>query len=426
MDYSLVSSPEKRASLFADEAARVMRRCDELAACTDEPGQITRLFLSPALQKSHELVGSWMREAGLATRIDEIGNLWGRVGPADAPAFWIGSHLDSVPNAGRYDGPLGVIMGLEAVSGLVAAHKLRGEPLPFALEVLGFSDEEGVRYGARCLGSRALCGDFEAALLELLDADEISMRDALTNFGLEPDKWPHARAKSDEVLGYLEAHIEQGPVLEDSDTPLAIVTAIAGQSRLRVRFGGRAGHAGTQPMVLRRDGLAAASEWILEVENLALVMPDLVATVGTIEVEGAASNVVPGGVVCALDVRHPLDNAREAAVGELMSAARRIAAKRGVGFDEVFHDRQPAVPMDLSLQQQLSAAAERLGISAPLMVSGAGHDAAFMAEICPASVLFLRTPGGESHNPAEAVDAKDVALGLRVMREFLEEKMRKY
>ena len=424
MESSVLVSPEARA--FADDAARVMRRCDELAKCSDDPDHIERLFLSPALQQSHELVGGWMREAGLATRIDEIGNLWGRVGPAGAPAFWIGSHLDSVPNAGRYDGPLGVLMGLEVIAGLVLAHKLRGQELPFALEVVGFSDEEGVRFGARCLGSRALCGDFNASLLELLDEDEISMAQAMANFGLAPDKWPDARADSARVLGYLEAHIEQGPVLEDTGKPLAIVTAIAGQSRLRVRFGGRAGHAGTQPMVLRRDGLAAASEWILEVENLAMEAEDLVATVGTIEVEGAASNVVPGGVVCALDVRHPNDNAREAAVGELMSSARRIAARRGVGFDEVFHDRQSAVPMDKNLLERLSRAAQKLEIEAPLMVSGAGHDAAFMAEICPASVLFLRTPGGESHNPAEAVDADDVALGLRVMREFLEEKMRSY
>ena len=424
MESSVLVSPEARA--FVGDAARVMRRCDELAKCSDDPDHIERLFLSPALQQSHELVGGWMREAGLATRTDEIGNLWGRVGPTDAPAFWIGSHLDSVPNAGRYDGPLGVLMGLEVIAGLVLAHKLRGQELPFALEVVGFSDEEGVRFGARCLGSRALCGDFNASLLELLDEDEISMAQAMANFGLAPDNWPAARADSGKVLGYLEAHIEQGPVLEDTGKPLAIVTAIAGQSRLRVRFGGRAGHAGTQPMVLRRDGLAAASEWILEVENLAMEAEDLVATVGTIEVEGAASNVVPGGVVCALDVRHPDDNAREAAVGELMSAARRIAARRSVGFDEVFHDRQSAVPMDKALQERLSGAAQKLGIEAPLMVSGAGHDAAFMAEICPASVLFLRTPGGESHNPAEAVDTDDVALGLRVMREFLEEKMRSY
>lgn len=400
-------------------AARVMRRCDELAACSDENGQITRLFLSPALKRSHALVGGWMREAGLNVRVDEVGNLIGRLpaGTREAPVFWLGSHLDTVPNAGRYDGSLGVILAIEAAAQWSRAH--RGGTLPFALEVVGFSDEEGVRYGARCIGSRALVGDFDADWLDLTDDEGIPMSAALREFGLNPDTWAGAAAKTP-VVGYLEAHIEQGPVLQAEDQPLALVSAIAGQTRLRARFVGEAGHAGTQPMPLRRDALPAACEWVVEVEAQANDVEDLVATVGIIEVEGAASNVVPGAVVCTLDARHPDDEARHAAVEEMLSAARRLAARRGIAVDVVFRSEQEAVPMDGALNSRLLEAAREIGVEAPVMVSGAGHDAAFTAQIAPSAVLFLRTPGGQSHNPAEDVNESDVALAIETMVGFLE------
>ncbi len=402
-------------------AARVMRRCDELAQCSDESGRITRLFLSPALKRSQSLVGGWMREAGLNVRVDEVGNLIGRLpaGTRDAPVFWLGSHLDTVPNAGRYDGALGVVLAIEAAA-VFGAARADDAAIPFALEVLGFSDEEGVRYGVRCIGSRAIVGDFEGEWLDLLDEDGVSMSAALRDFGLEPSGWAGA-SFGGWALGYLEAHIEQGPVLQATNQPLAIVSAIAGQTRLRARFSGEAGHAGTQPMTLRRDALPAACEWILKVEELARSTDDLVATIGIIEVEGAASNVVPGEVICTLDARHCDDEARRGAVGEMLSSARRLAARRGVGFEVVFRSEQDAVAMNDELNARLHKAASAVGIEAPQMVSGAGHDAAFMARIAPCAVLFLRTPGGQSHNPAEDVNEADVALALETMVRFLEQ-----
>ena len=395
-----------------------MRRCDELATCSDADAGITRLFLSPALKRSHALVGGWMREAGLNVRVDEVGNLIGRLpsGERDAPLFWLGSHLDTVPNAGRYDGSLGVILAIEAAA---IFGRLHADTLPFALEVLGFSDEEGVRYGARCIGSRALAGDFDETWLELTDDEDIPMSAAFSEFGLAPNGWAGATARGP-VLGYLEAHIEQGPVLQADDKPLAIVSSIAGQTRLRARFVGEAGHAGTQPMTLRRDALPAACEWVVEVESLAMETDDLVATVGIIEVEGAASNVVPGAVVCTLDARHPDDQGRQAAVEAMLSSARRLAGRRGLSVDVVFRSEQDAVPMDVQLNARLQEAAREIGVEAPIMVSGAGHDAAFTAVMAPSTVLFLRTPGGQSHNPAEDVDEADVALALETMVCFLE------
>ena len=413
MEIAAFSSPAAQLG-----AARVLRRCDELAVCSDESDGITRLFLSPALKRSHALVGGWMREAGLNVRVDEVGNLIGRL-PAsarNAPVFWLGSHLDTVPNAGRYDGALGVILAIEAAAIFGRAHP---ESLPFALEVLGFSDEEGVRYGARCIGSRALVGEFDPTWLDLQDEQGIPMSAALREFGLAPENYAGATASAP-IVGYLEAHIEQGPVLQAEGQPLAVVSSIAGQTRLRARFVGEAGHAGTQPMSLRRDALPAACEWVIEVEALALETDDLVATVGIIEVEDAASNVVPGAVVCTLDARHSNDEARYAAVESMLSSARRLAARRGVEVDVVFRSEQDAVPMDAQLRERLTQSARAISVEAPTMVSGAGHDAAFTARLAPSAVLFLRTPGGQSHNPAEDVNESDVALALETMHQFLE------
>jgi allantoate deiminase len=413
-----------RHPLTLHSARRVMTCCDKLARCSDSKTGITRTFLSPATDEAHELVAGWMREAGMMPHIDDIGNLIGHY-PAqsdvpDGPVFLLGSHLDTVPNAGKYDGILGVLLAIEMVA------SLGGQKLPFAIEVVGFSEEEGVRYRTPYLGSRAMAGKFDESLLELVDQNGISMRRALRDFGLAPHQWPHAEIQAERVVGYLEAHIEQGPYLEAVDAPLGIVTAIAGQSRIRVRFSGQAGHAGTSPMTLRRDALTAASEWVLAVESLAQTTEELVATVGALEVIPNAANVVPGEVVCSLDLRHESDQERVSAVETLMDRGTAIAAKRGCEFEVLAHSRQPAVPMDEELRSILEGACEEMGIHAPLMVSGAGHDAAIIASVAPTAMLFLRTPGGASHCPEEAVTAEDVALALQAMRGFVLESAAKF
>lgn len=356
------------------------------------------------------MVAIWMREAGLSPRVDALGNLRGHF-PAsseNAPLWVLGSHLDTVPNAGKYDGMLGVLLAIEVVASL-------GEKLPFAIEVVGFSDEEGVRFKTPYLGSRAFAGRFEPDFLELRDQNGVSMRAALENFGLDGGAFASAQIKTP-IAGYFEAHIEQGPVLEKLGAPLGIVSAIAGQSRVRLRFCGQSGHAGTLPMNARRDALAAASEWVLETEKIGQNTPNLVATVGFVEVVPNAANVVPGEVSCSLDVRHADDQTRENAVLRLLENAQIIAARRGLGLDIVSHAAQNAVSMNSFLRAKLRAI---VGPDVPEIVSGAGHDAAILAQIAPAAMLFLRTPGGASHCPQEAVLESDVAHALNAMRAFL-------
>lgn len=408
------SSAREPAARDAESAARVLARCDLLAQISEDPDCITRTYLSDALALSHKLMSGWMREAGLEARVDAVGNLIGRAGTGNQ-VFIVGSHLDSVPNAGKYDGILGVMLALEAVSQVVLARP----DLPLSLEVIGFGDEEGVRFGTPYLGSRAVAGSFDESLLDLRDQDELSLRQALQSFGRDPQAWPDARYEARRVAGYFEAHIEQGPALEHLQAPLGIVSAIAGQSRLRVRFAGQAGHAGTLPMNHRRDALAAASEWILQVESHAAQTDGLVATVGRLEIEPNTRNVVAGEVVAALDVRHQDDMTRREAVEAMLEAAREVSQRRGLSCEMLSHDEQSAVPMDDLARARLAQAATFEGIEAPTLVSGAGHDAVIMAGIAPVSMLFLRSPGGKSHCPEEAVDAADVALALRVMQRVL-------
>ena len=396
-------------------AARVLRRCDLLALCTDDAPRLTRLFASPALTRAHQLVASWMREAAMETRVDALGNLIGhRAGrDANAPLRVIGSHLDTVPDAGKYDGILGVVLGIEVVASL--GGESESGQLESGVDVVGFSDEEGVRFKTPFLGSSALAGEFDAALLELRDNDGISMAEALQNFGCDGD-WRAATYPAGRIAAYLEAHIEQGPVLESLGAPLGLAHAIAGQSRARARFCGQAGHAGTLPMSARRDALAAASEWILLVECVGRNTPGLVATVGVCEVKAGATNVVAGEVWCSLDVRHADDGARARALDEIREGAAAIARRRGVSCEISLQVEQPAVPLDAGLRAQMRAI---LGPDAPELVSGAGHDAAILARVAPAALLFLRTPGGASHCPDERVEAADVALALAAMRRWL-------
>ena len=397
---------------LADE---VLARCDRLALCTEEPGRITRPFLCPSANLVHRLVGDWMREAGMTVRVDAIGNILGLYpgANANAPVFVIGSHLDTVPDAGRYDGILGVLLGIAAVQ------RLGGTRLPFAIEVVGFSEEEGIRYKTSYLASSAYICNFNADI-DRPDAAGITMRKALEEFGLDPDELICLRVGRPKPLGYLEAHIEQGPVLEMANLPLGVVEAIAGQTRLWLRFDGKAGHAGTEPMAMRRDALVAASEFVVSVNGMARSIPGLVATVGMLSVAPGAVNVVPGTVRLSLDVRHGDDSTLETAVTRLLEIAAAIAQDRRCSFHVERREQHAATKANDRLTTMLTAAAESLGHRPLRMVSGAGHDAVVMAGICPMTMLFVRSIGGISHHPDEAVHPADVHAALDVMVAFLE------
>ena len=349
--------------------------------------------------------------------MDAAGNLRGLypgIAP-DAPRLLIGSHLDTVPNAGAYDGILGVTLAVALLEGL------EGRRLPLAIEVLGLSEEEGVRFGVPFIGSRALVGRLDEELLNRRDANGISVRTAIEDFGLRSAEIPQAGLPSD-ALGYLEFHIEQGPVLEDLGLPLAVVEAIAGQSRLEFTFTGRANHAGTTPMHLRYDSLAAAAEWIVEVEKGACELQGLAATVGVIDAKPGATNCIAGQTRVSLDVRHASDELRHAAISALIRHAEEIAKRRELLVTWKILLDQCAVPMDPFLVDQIAEAMRKTGCQPHRMVSGAGHDAMILAEHVPSAMIFLRTPGGVSHHPSETVQAADiakaVACGLRVIEQL--------
>jgi allantoate deiminase len=395
----------------------VMQRIDALAQISEEAGKLTRTFASPAMRKANELVGSWMREAGMAVRTDAIGNLIGHYPAAmpDGKILLLGSHLDTVRDAGKFDGPLGVLAAIACVQHLNAA-KMR---LPFAIEVAGFADEEGVRYQSTYLGSRVLAGTFTVQDLKRTDAKGITMAEAIREFGGNPEAIASAKLDPARLLGYAEVHIEQGPVLEKKNLAVGVVSAIAGQTRARINFAGQAGHAGTVPMSLRRDALAAAAEFVLAVESLAQNRGGLVATVGELTVMPGASNVIPGEARLSLDVRHPDDAGRARASKELKQRAEEIAAERGVALKwETVHE-SAAVICDRRLTLLLENAVKRQQKEAPLLASGAGHDAAALSPICPVAMLLVRCKGGISHNPAESASEADVRTALGVMNDFL-------
>jgi allantoate deiminase len=324
----------------------------------------------------------------------------------------LGSHIDTVPDAGAFDGVFGVTLALEWVG---IAQDLA---LPLTIEVIAFSEEEGVRFGVPFLGSRAVAGNFDDAWLTLTDTEGIAMEAAMRGFGLDPGRIGEAALNAD-AADFLEIHIEQGPVLEAEGLRVAAVTAIAGQTRLNMAFGGQANHAGTTPMHLRRDALAAAAKWITAVETLAHRTDGLIATVGKVIVEPNAGNVVPGYAQVSLDVRHVNDRTRVTAVEELVAKASLIAAQRGLTLERTDRLDQSAVPMDERLTALLTSAIEAAGYPVKTMPSGAGHDAMVMAAKVPTAMLFLRSPGGISHHPAETVLEEDVEAALHVGREFL-------
>lgn len=361
----------------------------------------------------------------MRVRVDPIGNLIGRregAGPGGIArkTMLLGSHLDTVRDAGRFDGALGVVLAIEAVASL--QHQL----LPFAIEVVGFSDEEGLRFQSTYLGSRVIAGTFDSSLLKLKDGDGTTLSDALRGWGSNPDALQSAAKASSEVLGYIEVHIEQGPVLQERGLPVGVVTAISGQLRARVRFHGTAGHAGTVPMPLRRDALCAAAEFVLTVERLAHETPGLVATVGQISAEPGASNVIPGMAELTLDLRHQDDAVQKAAADTLRAAGTLIARRRDIAIEFNTVQQTGAVPCDLALQGHLADAIRAAGVYVCELPSGAGHDAVALSTLCPVGMLFVRCRDGISHHPAEYVGEADIAVALDVLARTIDRLARAY
>ena len=395
-----------------------MQRCEVLGECSEEPERLTRPFASKSMHRAHEHVTTWMHEAGMAVRRDNLCNLRGRYeGLARGdPALILGSHLDSVRDAGKYDGPLGVMVAIAAVHRLHAS----GARLPFAIEMLAFADEEGLRYGASYLGSRALAGAFNPADLARVDANGVTMAEAIRLFGGDPDRLAEDRWKSGQLRGYCEVHIEQGPVLEARDLPVGVVSAIAGFSRWGLTFTGKAAHAGTTPMDRRQDALAAAAEFVLSVEADARATDGLVATVGQLAVSPGAMNVVPGEVVLSLDVRHADDAIRSEQLRGLVQGSEDIAKRRGLSVESNLIDEEDSVACSPRLTSVLTRAVQELGHPAIQLPSGAGHDAVVMSGLTDVAMLFVRCKGGVSHNPAESVTEDDVAVAIDVLGKFLE------
>ena len=398
-----------------DRALAVIAECRRIAAMSEEPGRITRRFLTAPVHEVHAHLRNRMESIGMSVRVDAAGNLRGLWKPPNASGkrLLMGSHIDTVPDAGAFDGVLGVVMALEWVE---IAKDLEA---PFAIEVIAFSEEEGVRFGVPFIGSRAVAGRFDQSLLGYKDSEGNTLEDAIRAFGLDPDLIGEAAVDGD-LAGFVEIHIEQGPILEDERQCLAVVTGIVGQTRLILEFIGQANHAGTTPMRLRRDALAAAAEWIIEVESLALATEGLVATVGRVTVGPNAGNVVPGTAAVSLDLRHAQDGCRASAVEKLIESANAIAARRGLALRRTDRLDQPAVPMDERFTSFLADAIEAAGMPVKRMPSGAGHDAMVMAARVPTAMLFVRSPGGISHHPAESVLEGDIEAALNVGRKFLE------
>jgi allantoate deiminase len=411
---------EVNGSRFQELAGEVMERCDALARCTDEAGRITRLFCSPAMKAAHRLVMEWMKSAGMSTGVDAAGNLIGTFHPPGCDPrrrVMIGSHLDSVANAGRYDGVLGVMMGIAAVEALRDA----SAALPWAIDVVAFSDEEGVRFGLPFIGSRAMAGTLNEGMLELRDEAGVTMAEALQQFGVDPSLTAECKLPPGTVVAYIEPHIEQGPLLELVGEPIGVVTAIAGQTRMTFQWEGEGGHAGTVPMSGRHDPLVAACRWAISVKELGRETKGLVATVGRFEVEPNISNCIPRRVAASLDVRHSDDGVREGAVKRLREMAERIAREGKLTLTVEEDHEHAAVAMDAELTERLAAVVAEAGHEPQRLVSGAGHDAGIIAAVAPAAMLFLRSPGGVSHHPDEAVAHGDVAVGLQALVRFIEE-----
>lgn len=392
-------------------AERVMARADALAAISETPNALTRVYLSTQHLQANQLVGQWMSQAGMTVWQDSVGNICGRYeGEQEgAPAVLLGSHLDTVRNAGRYDGMLGVLTAIEVVDSLHQQEKRLAQ----AIEIVGFCDEEGTRFGITLLGSRGLTGTWPESWLDKCDANGVSVAQAMVLAGLDPARVPLAARNKDDFSAYLELHIEQGPCLEQQRLAMGVVEAINGARRLNCRFTGEAGHAGTVPMAHRKDALAASAEWMVMIESTTLQHGgNLVATVGELRCLPGAVNVIPGEVALSLDIRGPQDAPLDVLLNTLLAQAQTIATRRGLSFSAEEFYRIAATPCDAHLQTRLGEAVAAVQGRTVSLPSGAGHDAIAMAERWPVGMLFVRCKGGVSHHPAESVMAEDVAQAI--------------
>ncbi|WP_428248635.1 allantoate amidohydrolase [Ferrovibrio sp.] len=399
-------------------APKMMARLDELGRVSDNPENLTRTTFTPAHKQGNALALGWMQEAGMQTSADAAGNITGIYAGSDPslPRLMLGSHLDTVRNAGKYDGMLGVIAAIACVEEL---HK-QGRRLPFGIEVVGFSNEEGTRFGATMTGSRAIIGAFDDAVFEAKDRDGVSFRDALVGFGLDPAEIPAAARKPGEIAAFMELHIEQGPVLERNGLALGVVTAISGARRYRVEIKGLAGHAGTVPMGGRQDALLAAAEIALFIEQRCTGTPTLVGTVGQMEAFPGAVNVIPGMARFSIDIRAAQDPVRDTAADDVLAEIKAIAARRKVEAIITPLHHSAATPCDPRLMDAVERAILAQKVPTMRLPSGAGHDAMTIAAICPVGMIFMRCTRGISHNPLEAVLPEDVELATAALYHFVE------
>lgn len=401
-----------------DELAHwVMERCDDLGRISQSPNYVDRRYLSNEHKQANQTVSKWMKQAQMRTWQDGSGNVWGRYESTNpkAKSLLLGSHLDTVVNGGKYDGMLGVLVPIALIMLLSQQHKT----FPFHIDIVGFCDEEGTRFGSTLLGSRALSGKWEESWADLCDEDGISLRQAMLNFGLNFDDIHLSTIPSSAFHAFIELHIEQGPVLEQQDLPVGIVSGIAGAKRLILDVIGMAGHAGTVPMNTRQDSLVGVSEMIVSVEKSA-VQAGIVASVGRIENKPNAVNVISGNTSFSLDIRSDNDNLRDVTLDKILTNFKSIASNRNLKIRWEMTHSAPAVLCDPQLTNALNEATQRANIRPFHLLSGAGHDAMAMAEICPIGMLFTRCYKGISHHPAEAIQSTDVAASVKVLLNFIE------
>ncbi len=410
---------------YLQRAEKIMARINELASISEDTTGITRTFGTKAFIEGSKKVWLWMHQAGLETRVDNIGNVRGRLlsSKPQAKTFVIASHIDTVINAGKFDGPLGVLIGLDLIEQL----KLTKAALPFNIELIAFSDEEGVRFHTTYLGSKVVAGSFDESLLQKRDALEVSLQEAIQLMDGDFKKLQDDAIAKDEWLGYFEIHIEQGPVLYEQDIPVAVVTNIAGQNRSEIIFTGMAGHAGTVPMDMRTDALCCAADFILETEKFAHKHKDkIVATVGKLNIPNSASNVIPGEVICTIDLRSADEEQLSSAYQTLQNICKKITEKRKMNFDWNLIQGTKPVACNEELNKTLAEAITASGYEVVKLVSGAGHDAVAISEVTPVSMMFVRCFKGISHNPLENVEIKDIAAAIKVSDNFIQNLINKH